>query len=80
MRLQLHSSGANASPDPRWALICCYNAASNVGTAMEPAPRWDDGCVLEYGRAPVDGALAVLLREVALDHLLHLEHLLAVHL
>jgi len=53
---QLHSSGANASPDPRWALICCYNAASNVGMAMEPAPRWDDGCLLEFGRAELVAA------------------------
>ena len=25
----LHRSDANNSPDPRWSLICCYNAARN---------------------------------------------------
>jgi ectoine hydroxylase len=25
----LHASALNASEKPRWALICCYNAASN---------------------------------------------------
>lgn len=25
----LHCSGPNRSPDPRWALICCYNRATN---------------------------------------------------
>ena len=25
----LHRSDANRSDDPRWALICCYNAARN---------------------------------------------------
>ena len=25
----LHCSGQNHSPDPRWAMICCYNAARN---------------------------------------------------
>ena len=25
----LHRSDANTTPDPRWALICCYNAARN---------------------------------------------------
>jgi ectoine hydroxylase-related dioxygenase (phytanoyl-CoA dioxygenase family) len=27
--LVLHRSDQNQSPDPRWALICCYNARSN---------------------------------------------------
>ena len=25
----LHRSDANLSPNPRWSLICCYNAARN---------------------------------------------------
>ena len=25
----LHASAPNTSPDPRWTLICCYNAARN---------------------------------------------------
>jgi ectoine hydroxylase len=25
----LHRSDQNTSPDPRWSLICCYNAARN---------------------------------------------------
>jgi len=26
----LHRSDQNRSPNPRWALICCYNAARNT--------------------------------------------------
>lgn len=47
----LHCSGPNQSDDPRWALICCYNALHNTvdqpGTAIEAL---DDGCVLEFGK------------------------------
>ena len=48
----LHCSGPNRSDDPRWALICCYNALSNTVTA--PAPdaairALGDKCVLDYG-------------------------------
>ncbi len=39
----LHRSDQNRSPDPRWALICCYNAARNdpynLGRARETASR-----------------------------------------
>ena len=31
----MHCSGPNASPDPRWALICCFNARSNT---IDPIP------------------------------------------
>ena len=31
----MHCSGPNNSPDPRWALICCFNARSN---AIDPIP------------------------------------------
>ncbi|HJP29379.1 MAG TPA: phytanoyl-CoA dioxygenase family protein [Candidatus Latescibacteria bacterium] len=54
----LHRSDANTSPDPRWALICCYTAVDNTpfkqGAAGEFAPfeRWDDervrGAVLDH--------------------------------
>eukprot|EP01043_Picozoa_sp_COSAG02_P076933 COSAG02_NODE_16592_length_1072_cov_1.159301_2_plen_114_part_00 len=49
----LHCSGPNRSDDPRWALICCYNALSN--TVSRPAPdsairALSDECVLDYGR------------------------------
>ena len=49
----LHCSGPNRSDDPRWALICCYNALSN--TVSAPAPdsairALSDECVLDYGR------------------------------
>ena len=49
----LHRSEANTSPDPRWALICCYTAvhntpfkSTNPGT-FTPLERWDDERVRE---------------------------------
>jgi ectoine hydroxylase-related dioxygenase (phytanoyl-CoA dioxygenase family) len=44
----LHRSDANDSPDPRWALICCYTATHNrpfrttTAGVFEPFERWDD--------------------------------------
>jgi ectoine hydroxylase len=59
----LHCSGPNSSADPRWALICCYNTDSNKVPSRtqeasardapvrdQPIPRWDDSCLLEFGR------------------------------
>jgi ectoine hydroxylase len=51
----LHCSAQNKSPDPRWALICCYNRASNDPykdsrhqryTHLE---KWPDERILEVG-------------------------------
>jgi ectoine hydroxylase len=36
----LHRSDANRSPDPRWSLICCYNAARNNPYAETGHPRY----------------------------------------
>ncbi|MCC7262678.1 MAG: phytanoyl-CoA dioxygenase family protein [Candidatus Latescibacteria bacterium] len=47
----LHRSDANNSPDPRWALICCYNTVHNppfrpeVKGQYERLERWDDAQV-----------------------------------
>jgi ectoine hydroxylase-related dioxygenase (phytanoyl-CoA dioxygenase family) len=66
----LHRSDANTSPDPRWALICCYNAARNDPYKESRHPRytylekWPDQRVKEIGRrqlaelpAPISAAI-----------------------
>jgi ectoine hydroxylase len=52
----LHRSDQNRSPDPRWALICCYNAARNDPYKDSRHPRyspldvWPDEKVREVAR------------------------------
>ncbi|MBT5925556.1 MAG: phytanoyl-CoA dioxygenase family protein [Verrucomicrobia bacterium] len=52
----LHCSAANHSNDSRWAMICCYNAATNDPYKESHHPRYtklqkvDDSKVLETGR------------------------------
>jgi len=52
----LHRSDQNRSPDPRWALICCYNAARNDPykdsrhPRYTPLEKWPDARVKEIGR------------------------------
>ena len=36
----LHCSGQNHSPQPRWAMICCYNAASNNPYKISRHPQY----------------------------------------
>ncbi|MCX5661474.1 MAG: phytanoyl-CoA dioxygenase family protein [Planctomycetota bacterium] len=57
----LHRSDQNRSPDPRWSLICCYNAARNNPyreTGGHPTynhlERWDDSKVLEVGKRQLE--------------------------
>ena len=51
----LHRSNANSSPNPRWSLICCYNAARNPCKPRENHPaysyleRWPDSRIKEIG-------------------------------
>jgi hypothetical protein len=51
----LHCSSQNTSPDPRWALICCYNAARNNPYKESRHPRysflekWPDEKIKEVG-------------------------------
>jgi ectoine hydroxylase len=53
----LHCSAQNKSPDPRWALICCYNAARNNPYKESRHPRytrlekWPDSRIKEVGRS-----------------------------
>ena len=53
----LHASAPNESPDPRWALICCYNTRHNPcddkpgHPSYRPLDKWDDSRVKELGRA-----------------------------
>jgi len=37
----LHRSDQNRSPDPRWSLICCYNAARNDPYKESRHPRYE---------------------------------------
>ena len=52
----LHSSAQNRSADPRWALICCYNAARNNPYKESHHPRysflekWPESRILETGQ------------------------------
>jgi len=52
----LHSSAQNLSPYPRWALICCYNAARNDPYKESRHPRytplekWPDSRIREIGQ------------------------------
>jgi ectoine hydroxylase-related dioxygenase (phytanoyl-CoA dioxygenase family) len=56
----LHRSDQNSSPDPRWALICCYNAARNSPYKESRHPRyhflekWPDARIKEMGRAELE--------------------------
>ena len=53
----LHCSAQNRSPNPRWSLICCYNAARNDPYKESSHPRyshlekWPDSRIKETGRA-----------------------------
>jgi ectoine hydroxylase-related dioxygenase (phytanoyl-CoA dioxygenase family) len=52
----LHCSAQNKSSEPRWALICCYNAARNDPFKDSRHPRysrldkWPDSSIKEIGR------------------------------
>lgn len=59
----LHSSDINASPNPRWGLICCYNTKSNGLTFQSSATGnhlsydrvgelaiWDDSELMRVGQ------------------------------
>ena len=52
----LHRSDANRSPNPRWSLICCYNAARNPCKARANHPaysyleKWSDERIKEIGK------------------------------
>jgi ectoine hydroxylase len=52
----LHCSAQNHSPNPRWALICCYNAARNNPykdsrhPRYTPLDKWPDERVIEIGQ------------------------------
>ena len=52
----LHCSAQNHSANPRWALICCYNAARNNPykesrhPRYSPLEKWPDARIKEIGR------------------------------
>jgi ectoine hydroxylase-related dioxygenase (phytanoyl-CoA dioxygenase family) len=55
----LHRSDQNQSSEPRWALICCYNAARNNPYKESRHPRyrflekWPDERIKEIGRRTI---------------------------
>jgi hypothetical protein len=52
----LHRSDRNDSEHPRWAFICCYNAARNNPYKESRHPRysplevWPQDCIAEIGK------------------------------
>jgi ectoine hydroxylase len=52
----LHASAANTSENPRWSMICCYNAARNDPYKESHHPRYTplakvpDSAILAAGR------------------------------
>ena len=56
----LHRSDANKSPNPRWSLICSYNAARNPcreklnHPAYEPLEKWSDSQIKAIGRRQLE--------------------------
>ena len=56
----LHRSDQNRSPNPRWGLICCYNAARNdpykpgPHPGYTPLPVLPDAAVLEAGKRQLE--------------------------
>lgn len=56
----LHSSSANESDNPRWTLICCYNAASNnpyqeiEHPCYTPLVKAPDSLILEQGKRELE--------------------------
>lgn len=67
----LHASGPNHSPYPRWAMICCYNAAWNDPYKDSHHPRYtplakvDDSFILEAAGA--EAGAGVRFADLATD-------------
>lgn len=63
----LHRSDQNRSPNPRWAFICCYNAARNHPYRESPHPgysrleKWDGSCIKRISQ---ESASAAPLRSI----------------
>jgi len=59
----LHRSDANRSPNPRWSLICCYNAARNPCKGRPNHPeysyleKWPDTRIKQIGKEQLSNAL-----------------------
>jgi ectoine hydroxylase-related dioxygenase (phytanoyl-CoA dioxygenase family) len=62
----LHRSDANLSENPRWSLICCYNAARNNPYKEHHHPcysyleKWPDEKIKEVGRAQWESMQAAI--------------------
>jgi len=56
----LHRSDPNLSPNPRWSLICCYNAARNPcreklnHPSYQQLEKWPDSKIKEIGRRQLE--------------------------
>ena len=59
----LHRSDANRSPNPRWSLICCYNAARNPCKGRPNHPeysyleKWPDTRIKQIGKEQLSNVL-----------------------
>ena len=59
----LHRSDANRSPNPRWSLICCYNAARNPCKGRPNHPeysfleKWPDARIKQIGKKQLSNVL-----------------------
>jgi ectoine hydroxylase-related dioxygenase (phytanoyl-CoA dioxygenase family) len=64
----LHCSSPNTSPNPRWSLICCYNAARNDPYKESQHPRYTllskvpDDAILQAGNKLLTGNTSFLDR------------------
>jgi hypothetical protein len=69
----LHRSDRNASELPRWALVCCYNAARNDPYHDSRHPRysflekWPDASIKEIGKSHWERLRATLEQDPALE-------------
>jgi hypothetical protein len=65
----LHASAANTSDSPRWALLCCYNAATNDPVKEHHHPRYTplaklpDTAIKAMGAKPTAAGQAFLHQE-----------------
>ena len=63
----LHRSDANRSPNPRWSLICSYNAARNPcrgklnHPSYEPLEKWPDSQIKAIGRRQLENQCSGVL-------------------
>jgi len=69
----LHASEQNKSPNPRWSLICCYNAARNNPfrehhhPMYTPLDRWSDASLVQMGARGIASGDGTVFFDVKTD-------------